>query len=296
MRIIKLIHYILSLLFTFTISLSSSAQNMLSMLDSIVAEPEPLIVSNAFKTVRLINGYTSDIAGKNDLVFSISHRFGKINTGLYNFFGLDNSTMRLGFEYGLGDRISLGIGRSNYEKLYDGFVKIKLLQQEKFPVTITWLSGTSIKTLKWVDSDENYPLTARFYYVHELFISRKFSDNFSAQLIPVLVHRNMVETNDEQNLVSAIGFGANYTVNHWLSFSGEYYYLLPGNTADNYVNSLAFGVALESGGGHIFQIHLSNSEGMTEKAFIPQTKGNWLKGDIGIGFNIIRIFHLKNNK
>jgi hypothetical protein len=103
----------------------------------------------------------------------------------------------------------------------------------------------------------------------------------------------MVKTKEEQNLVPAIGFGGNVTVNRWLSFSGEYFYLLPGNTADNYSNSLALGVELESGGGHIFQINLSNSHGMTEKAFIPETTGKWLDGDIQIGFNIIRVFHPK---
>lgn len=279
------------------ICFTAQTQDLLNFLDSIETEPD-IFITNTFKSVRLINGYSSDLAGKNDLVFSISHRFGELNQGLYNFFGLDQSTIRFGFEYGINSRISLGVGRSNYEKLYDGFFKIKLLNQSVggFPVSVTWLEGSVMKTLKWVDESKDYPFSARMYYVHELLLSRKFTSAFSAQIVPVLVHRNMVETDEEQNLVSAVGFGANYTLNKWLSVSGEYYLVLPGNTADNYSNSAAIGVELESGGGHIFQIHLSNSYGMTEKVFIAETKSQWSKGEIGIGFNIIRVFHLKKGK
>jgi hypothetical protein len=103
----------------------------------------------------------------------------------------------------------------------------------------------------------------------------------------------MVKTTDEQNVVPALGVGANYTVNKWLSLSAEYFHLLPGNTADNFTNSLAIGVEMETGGGHVFQVHLSNSHGMTEKAFIAETTNKWTDGDIQLGFNIIRVFHLK---
>ena len=174
-------------------------QDLLSMLDSIQStDKETFYTDGTFKSVRLINGYTSETAAKNELIFYISHRFGDVNQGIYDFFGLDQSTIRFGFEYGLNDRIDLGIGRSNYEKLYDGFIKVKLTRQstgkKSFPVTITWLEGMSYKSIDYVNNDVDYPTTARFYYIHELFISRKFTDKLSLQLSPVIIHRNMVET------------------------------------------------------------------------------------------------------
>jgi hypothetical protein len=275
---------------------SISAQDLMALLDSAAQSSAPTVYAQGtFKSVRLINGYTTEIAEKKDLVFSISHRFDPLNQGIYELFGLDHSVIRFGFEYGLTNWLSLGIGRSSYEKLYDGFFKIKLARQSSgersFPLNITWMEGMVVQTLKYTDTLVNHPNSERLYYSHELFISRKFNHYFSAQIVPTLVHRNMVTTKEDQNLVPAIGFGANVTVNKWLSFSGEYFYLLPGITADNFANSLAIGVELESGGGHIFQINLSNSQGMTEKAFIPETTGKWLDGDIQIGFNIIRVFH-----
>ncbi len=290
----RAILFIVVLLNLFSIGYS---QNLLSILDSLdVENTEPGIITNSFKSVRLINGYTSDIAGKNDLVLSVSHRFEDVNQGIYDLFGLDRSVIRFGFEYGVGDRISIGFGRSNFEKLYDGFIKLKIANQSSssgFPLSITLLEGVVIKSLKWTDETRDYPFSARMYYVHELLVSRKFSNKFSAQLSPTLVHRNMVETKEQPNLVPAIGMGANLTINSWLSVSAEYYHVLSSDVLDRYNNSLAVGVEIESGGGHIFQIHLSNSDGMTEKAFIAETIGQWDKGDIGIGFNIIRVFSLK---
>lgn len=273
------------------------SQDLLSMLDSIQNTEEQTFYTEAtFKSVRLINGYTSETAAKKELVFSISHRFGNVNQGIYDFFGLDQSTIRFGFEYGLTDRIDIGVGRSNFEKLYDGFIKVKIARQSSgkrnFPVTITLLEGMSVKTIDFAYDDVDYPFSARLYYIHELFISRKFNEKLSLQLSPVIVHRNMVETRDDQNTVGAIGIGGRYKITNRFTCVGEYYYLLPGNTADNFYNSLALGVEIETG-GHVFQIHVTNSTGMTEKAFIPETTGQWRKGDIGIGFNIIRLFSFK---
>jgi hypothetical protein len=76
-------------------------------------------------------------------------------------FGLDVATMRLGFEYGINDRLMVGLGRSTYEKTYDGFVKYKLLRQstgkKNMPITASYMGATTVNTLKWVDpTRENY--------------------------------------------------------------------------------------------------------------------------------------------
>ena len=288
----------LFLLFVLLVAVSTSnyAQDLMALLDS-TSKPPTIYTERTFKSSRLINGYNVETTGENDLVFCISHRFGPISNGAYEFYGLDQSMIRLGFEYGATDRLSLGIGRSSYEKLIDGYFKYKILRQKtgakNFPFSLTLQEGIYYKTLKWDNPDLNYPETARLFYVHELFFARKFGDTFSMQVVPVLIHRNMVKTKEEQNLVSAVGIGGVYTLNNWLSISAEYYHLLPGHTADTYSNSLAVGIEIDTGGGHLFQLHFSNSRGMTEKNFIPETNGKWEDGDIALGFNIIRVFNLK---
>ncbi|MCG8410513.1 MAG: DUF5777 family beta-barrel protein [Bacteroidales bacterium] len=279
---------------------SLKAQELLALLDSIQPPENKTYYTDAtFKSIRLINGYTSETAAKNELVFSISHRFGNINQGIYDWFGLDQSTIRFGFEYGLSDRIDLGFGRSNFEKLYDGFVKIKLARQssrkKNFPFTITLLEGIAIKSVRWANKERDYPFSARMYYIHELFIARKLTQRLSIQLSPVVIHRNIVQTKNEPNTVGAIGVGARFKITNRLTTVCEYFYPFSEYINDNYSNSLALGIEIETG-GHVFQIHASNSTGMTEKAFIPETRGKWSKGDIGFGFNIIRVFNFNKNK
>ena len=288
--------YLLSSLMFLLILFSGhlKGQDLLSLLDSIdTNKKENIYAEGTFKAVRLINGYTCEIPGNRELVFSISHRFDRFNTGFHNFYGLDYSFIRFGFEYGLFNKLSLGIGRSNYEDIYDGFIKYKLARQcsgdKNFPFTITLLEGIAVVSTSWDNPDINYPWTARFNYVHELFIARKMNEKLSLQLVPVIVHRNIVKSPSDQNTVSAIGFGGRYRLTNRFAVTGEYYYLLPGQTANDYYNSLSFGFEIETG-GHVFQINLSNSQGMTEKIFVPETSGKWLNGDIHLGFNIIRVF------
>jgi hypothetical protein len=84
-------------------------------------------VTAAFKSTRLINGHTVENTGRGIMDLRISHRFGTLNKGAYELFGLDNATMRFGFDFGLTDNIMTGIGRSTFEKTFDAFLKLKIL-------------------------------------------------------------------------------------------------------------------------------------------------------------------------
>ena len=79
-------------------------------------------VDATFKSTHLINGHSIETTKAGLLDFRISHRFGLLNQGSYEFFGLDNATERLGLDYGITNGICIGIGRSTYQKQMDGFV------------------------------------------------------------------------------------------------------------------------------------------------------------------------------
>jgi hypothetical protein len=55
------------------------------------------------------------------------------------------------------------------------------------------------------------------------------------------------------------------------------------------------GIDIETG-GHVFQVSLSNSQGIIEQFFIPQTTGDWLKQGMRLGFNIVRVFSFNKKK
>ncbi|WP_222931807.1 DUF5777 family beta-barrel protein [Hymenobacter lutimineralis] len=266
-----------------------SLLNQLTTQDSL-RTPEPVVAT--FKGTRVSNGHSIETPGQGVLLFLISHRFGTLNSGAYNFFGLDQATIRLGLEYGLNDRLAVGVGRSSLEKTYDGFVKYRLLRQQPthMPVSVTLFGSTALTTLRF---GNERPFRSRLTYMYQALAARKFSPGLSLQLMPTLVHRNFVATERDNNDVLALGIAGRQKLSKRVALTLEYYYLLPGPTADDFRNSLAVGFDIETG-GHVFQLHFTNSQGMIEKFFVPQTQGNFWDGDIYFGFNVSRAFGVKH--
>ncbi|HEX8329564.1 MAG TPA: DUF5777 family beta-barrel protein [Hymenobacter sp.] len=255
------------------------------------------VVAATFKATHIINSQSVETPGKGTLAFLIQHRFGTLNSGAYEFFGLDQAVLRLSFEYGLTDRLALGIGRSSQDKTFDGFVKYRALRQttgaRAMPVSVTLFASSAITTLKFNDPATERTTASRVDYAYQALIARKFSENLSVQLMPTLIHRNYVATSNMQNDVYALGAGLRQKLTKRLALTADYFYVLPGNTADTYRNALGVGVDIETG-GHVFQLHLTNSKGMVEKFFVPQTDGNFFDGDIYFGFTVARNFTIKS--
>lgn len=287
------------LLATWAVPAAYAQTDLLGQLEQDTKKDAPTqVVDATFKSTRLINGHTVQTPGEGTLVFLISHRFGTLNSGAYNFFGLDNAQIRLGLEYALTDRFELGVGRSSLDKTLDGFLKYKAIQQttgaRTIPFSVTLFSSAAVATLRY-DDGIDHTLGLRTAYTYQALVARKFSTDLSLQLMPTLIHRNLVMREGEQNDIYALGGGGRYKLTKRLSLNAEYYYLLSQYAADNYRNSLAVGVDIETG-GHIFQLHVTNSRGMIEKQFIGETTGNFFKGDIFFGFNVNRNFTVKQRR
>lgn len=280
---------------TFFAVFSVNAQSLLEMLEEESKQKtETVYVDATFKATRIVNGQTVETVGKNQANFIVSHRFGNLSMGAYDFWGLDQSVIRLGLEYGITDRIDVGLGRSNEQKLIDGYVKYKILRQstgsKNMPITLCWYSASYYSHQRWLDPSRNNVNSSRLYYIHQAIVARKFSDKLSVQITPGVLHRNLVARKIDQNDVPFVSFGGRYKVSKRISVNAEYFWLFPGQTADDYINPLAIGIDIETG-GHVFQLHFSNSRGRTEKG-IAENQNEWLAGDIGFGFNIIRHFSL----
>jgi len=252
-----------------------------------------------FKTSRLINGHSIENAAGGVLDFKVSHRFGMVNKGSYELFGLDQATMRMGLDYGISNRLMIGVGRSTFQKQYDAFGKLKILRQSKggrwpSPISISAVSTVMLKTLKWENPKRQNFYTSRLSFAHQLIIARKFSEGLSLQLMPSFVHYNLASTVNEPNDIFALGAGGRIKLSKRLSFNVEYYHVLPLSfvEGESYMitgtkNSLAVGFDIETG-GHVFQLHFTNSTGMTEKTFITETTGDFFKGDIHFGYFVQR--------
>jgi hypothetical protein len=292
-RKLKYIRYFLLCFLLFPIS--SFAQD--DLMDLFEEEPATEYTSATFKTTRIALGHSIENPANGDLLFLISHHFGKISSGAYEFFGLDQATIRLGFEYGINDRLAIGIGRSSYNKTFDGFIKYKLLRQSKgvknMPVTMNLLAGMSVNSLKWNEPDKEDYFRNRITYLYQLLIARKMTSNLSLQIMPSLVHKNLVATKDDKNDIIIIGAGGRYKFTKRSSINVEYHYVLPDQiNSYDYTNSLTIGFDIETG-GHVFQLFFTNSVPINVSDFLTQTTDSWSDGDIYFGFNISRVFTLK---
>ena len=265
--------------------------DLLKLVDSSKPVKEP--VTRAFKSSRVINGHSIEMIPKGNMDFRILHRFGLVNTGPNNLWGLDQATMRFGFDYGLLKDLTIGVGRSTLNKELDGFIKYRPVQQSKgpgsFPVSIVAVAGMTYSTMPWTDpTRENYT-SSRIAYYGQVLIGRKFNDYLSMQISPTMVHRNLVPLETDDNDAFAVGFGGRVKLSRRVAFVVDYSYIISGVDKNIYTNPLGVGVDIETG-GHVFQLHFSNSQGMNEKALITSTTDKWSQGEIRFGFNLSRMF------
>ncbi len=265
-----------------------------SLLEELESDEEIDYVSSTFKGTRVINSQSVEMLGKANMDYRISHRFGLVSDGAYNFFGLDQAYQRMSFTLGLTDLLNIEIGRASVNKIYDGTLKWKLMRQatnkKSHPLSIVYVANIAVQTLK----NNQFPDLAfenKLYYTHQLLVARKFNDKFSLQLMPTVVHRNFIDSAKYKNTIFSIGAATRYKVSRKIAITGEYFYNLPNQISKIYYNNASIGVDIETG-GHVFQLHFTNGVGMNEKGFIGETAGNISKGNLHFGFNISRIFYI----
>ncbi len=260
--------------------------DLLKEIDTVLAGQK---VASAFKGLKIVNIESTKLAGEGDLYFIVAHRFGSVKDGFEGFFGLDNAVTQLKFVYGLSNWITISGARS--EQAYDFSTKYLLMSQikNKFPFTIAGFNSIAFNN---VLKKSNYPkmkFNNRLIYVNQLLVSRKFSDRLSLELAPTYFHENFVIDDNQNNSQFALGMGGRYKFSKRWSVNVDYAAHLNRISGTPFKNPLSIGVDIETG-GHIFQMHFSNSQGIHESGFLGNTTGNWEKGNIFFGFNLLRVF------
>ena len=271
------------------------AQGLLDALIEAVEDPT-LPVTATFKDTRIVNVQSNETPAEGVLHFVIAHRFGTLNSGAYELWGLDNAQMRMAFDYGITDRWAVGVARNTYQKTYEANVKARLLRQSTgpnaFPVSVTWYSVAMANGLKAPTDVTPYYFTHRLSYVNQAVISRKMNENLSLALVPSFVHRNYVQTSEEAHDLWLVGVGGRYKLTSRFSINGEYHHYLTQQFEEGFSPSLSLGVDIETG-GHVFQLHVTNARGMFERSFLAEPAGSWGDGSVYFGFNLSRVFTVK---
>jgi Membrane bound beta barrel domain (DUF5777) len=278
--------YIYLLLFILISQLSFSQDDLLSEIDSTATNEK---VVSAFKAMKIVNLESTKLAAKGDLYLVIAHRFGSIKEGFEGFFGLDNAVTQIKFIYGLTDSFSLSAGRS--EQAYDFGIKYLMKSQIKdgFPVTIAGFHSVSFNNFLKPSLYPKMKFANKMSYVNQVLISKKFSDKLSLQISPTYFHENFVVNDLQDNSQYALGLGGRYKVSKRISLNIDYAAHLNRDVNTVYNNPLSLGVDIETG-GHVFQMHFTNSQGIHEAGFLGSSTGDWSKGEIYFGFNLVRVF------
>ncbi|MES2517770.1 MAG: DUF5777 family beta-barrel protein [Bacteroidota bacterium] len=284
----KSILTIICLLFSF---FKIQAQDdLLSMLPD---DKTPEAVTGTFKSTRIINGQSIETVAGHHLDYRVSHRFGPINSGSYQFYGLDQGYIYMGFEYGITDNLMVGIGRSSEQKMLNLFTKMRLLKQKTnggSPISVTFMAEGYADMLRYPTEDTRTNLS-KYSYMTQALIARKINDKLSLQIMPTYLYRNRNNEHGETNGVFSVGLAGRYKMTKRTAFVGEYYYVLPNQINEKYKNSLSFGFDIETG-GHVFSLHFTNSTGMITKQFLAETVDTWADGGVHFGFNLGRSFGL----
>ena len=267
-----------AVVFLTPVFLSAQQDTGFSLLDE--EAPQQTKVENAFKTTRIINLPSLELTDPGVFDFKINHRFGAVGLGSYEAFGLDNASVRMGAEYGVLPDLALNFGRSSLGRMVDAGLKCRLMQQTTDDVnanSVLLYAGAARTVDKLMGSD--------WVFTGQLIVGRKVTDRFSWQIAPTAVSGG-------DGLLVAMGVGFREKITPRTTFNAEYIpvFTRPEVTGDpTFYNSFSVGLDIETG-GHVFQLHFTNSAGMTEPQFIAQNTASWLDRGFRFGFNISRVF------
>ncbi len=227
---------------------------------------------------------------------------GQLAGGFNELFGLDQASIHLGLDYGVLNWLMVGVGRSTLNKYYNGFIKAKILRQSKgkknMPLSLVAVADMGIASGKWANPDRKNYFSSRCYYTYQLLIGGNYWNRLGVQLMPTMIHRNLVATTTDHNDVYSLGIAARVRISNVVALNGEYYYVFPNQITSQIngskrTNTFSAGVEIYTG-NHVFQIFITNSYGSNEKQFITENTENWLKKGIHIGFNFMRMFSIAN--
>ena len=261
--------------------------DLLDLIDDGLENTYP--VNATFKAKRIVNSQSIEMPKPRILDFMILHRFGSMSNGAYDLFGMDEAVIRFDLKYGLSDRISFGIGRSSLNKTFDIFTKVKIMGQKtgyrSFPITLVFFSKMEIETII-----KDMSMNDRITYDFQFLLAKKFNRSLSLQLMPTLIHRNLVETNSDSHDLISIGVGGRMKMTNRTSVNFDTFFPI-GQRSETYRQGWGIGYDIETG-GHVFQLMLTNARGSFESEYIENASGTLEDLDLYLGFNIARVFYL----
>lgn len=247
-------------------------------------------IDNTFQGSILVNEQSANLTERGKLLMLIQHRFGEIDGGLYQLFGLDQATMRLGFEYGFGENLNFGFGRNTFMKTYDVYGKYRLARQsDSFPFTLVTTVGGSVPTIRDIFPDEHNSFSDKLSGNVQLHIAKTMG-KLGLQISPGYLSTGYLLSESKNLSIFTLGLAGSVRLSKKVSVNVEY--LEHFNDDLDASKPLSLGVDVDTG-GHLFQLILSNSQKFITQNLNTASRGDWTDGTLYFGFNLIREFRIK---
>ncbi|MBX2826540.1 MAG: hypothetical protein KTR22_00150 [Flavobacteriaceae bacterium] len=277
---------------------NSSGQDLLEILDN-EQQSELGYVPATFKMTRIAFGHSTEVRSKGVLEVIAANRFWNTPAPTSQSFAADKMTTRFALEYGISDRLSLGLGGTTFDGLFDGYLKYSLFNQQggndSFPLNITLFQGGSYNSSGIPNPAIADDFSDRLSLTSQILISRRVSSNFSFQIAPTYVYKSLGLATEDPNHFFALGVGARYRLGLHVSVVSEYYATFnPIESFDTY-GPFALGVNWELSDVQL-QFMLTNTRNMVEDTFITQTRNNFnfKNPNLHFGFNATYVIHFNN--
>jgi Membrane bound beta barrel domain (DUF5777) len=268
--------------------------------EEVETKKETKPVRDMFESTWLIDNQTVIVPIKGTFQMDIIHRFGTLNNGYKDLYGIfASSNIKLGFNYSILDNLSVGFGITKTFMTWDMNVKYAILQQTRsgsIPLSVTYFGNAAIDTR----TEDNFINGSdRVSFFHQLIIARKVSSKFSIQVAPSLSHYNAVEAfiNPDKEKVAvmkndhfAISAGGRFKVADQIALIANYDQPITKHFAKNPQPNLSFGIEMSTS-SHSFQVFISNYNYIIPQRNNVFNQNDYKNGDFLIGFNITRLWN-----
>ena len=265
-----------------------------------IEKPQSKPVKRTFESVWIIDNQTVMVPIKGTFEMDFQHRFGTVENGYDDFWGLfASSNIRLGFNYVPIDKLFVGVGITKYNMTWDFNAKYAIIQQttdERWPVSVTYYGNAAIDTRP---ADNFIHFSDRLTYFNQIIIARKINDKFSAQIAPSLSHTNVVNGYySEPGKVSperkhdhfAVALNGRYKLKTSMAVIVNYDQPITKHPSGNPHPNISLGLELSTS-AHAFQFFIGNYYFLSPQQNNMYNRYDYTEGQFLIGFNITRLWN-----
>ena len=281
-------------------------------------------VRSPWESGVLIDHQTSVVPYKNTLQFVIQHKFGQMDNGKSDLWGIyaPGANVRLGLDYVPCKNVQIGAGITKKNMYTDFNLKWTILEQtreNKVPVAVTLFGNVAIDgrdisafgTGKVKHAFHTYPqddfsTVDRFSYFSELIVGRKFTDWLSLQTAISFTHFNATNITSvkvpdgryihEDHDKIGLHFSGRVKISPQSSIIATYDLPLKIKDISEQLEwldypkpNLAFGLEISTS-THAFQIYAGTADGIVPQNVMLYNTNDWTNGGLALGFTITRLW------